>query len=92
MRQLLFLDPGDNVAVSLVDLSPGSDVDQDGRKFQVIDMIPRGHKIATRSIAKGDAIIKYGERMGHATKDIQVGEHVHIHNILGDRLSTEKSI
>jgi hypothetical protein len=29
--------------------------------------------------------------MGHATKDITRGEHVHTHNVLGDRLSTEKS-
>jgi hypothetical protein len=28
--------------------------------------------------------------MGHATSDIQIGEHVHIHNVLGDRLSTEQ--
>jgi altronate dehydratase len=54
-------------------------------------MIPRGHKVATADIKKGDGIIKYGERMGHATKDITRGEHVHTHNVLGDRLSTEKS-
>jgi hypothetical protein len=28
--------------------------------------------------------------MGHAVAPIAVGEHVHVHNILGDRLSTEK--
>ena len=39
---------------------------------------------------KNDGIIKYGERMGHATRDIQVGEHVHTHNVLGDRLSKEQ--
>lgn len=32
---------------------------------------PRGHKISTADIAKGDGIIKYGERMGHATKILQ---------------------
>jgi hypothetical protein len=40
-------------------------------------------------MAKGDGVIKYGERMGHATKAIEVGCHVHTHNVLGDRLSTE---
>lgn len=89
MRQILFLDPADNVAVSLVDLSAGSLIEQDGFEIRVVDSIPRGHKLATRSIGKGDGIIKYGERMGHATREIGKGEHVHIHNILGDRLSTK---
>jgi hypothetical protein len=47
--------------------------------------------VASKSVKKGEGIIKYGERMGHATKDITVGEHVHTHNVLGDRLSTEAS-
>ena len=49
----------------------------------------RGHKIASKAIAKDGGIIKYGERMGHAIAPIAAGEHVHVHNILGDRLSTE---
>ena len=56
----------------------------------MISRIARGHKIASREIAKGEGIIKYGERMGHAVAPIAIGEHVHVHNILGDRLSTEK--
>ena len=39
---------------------------------------------------RDDGIIKYGERMGHATAAIAVGEHVHTHNVLGDRLSSEQ--
>ena len=41
-------------------------------------------------LKKNEGVIKYGERMGHATTDIGVGEHVHVHNVLGDRLSTEQ--
>jgi hypothetical protein len=28
--------------------------------------------------------------MGHAVVPIALGEHVHVHNILGDRLSSEQ--
>ena len=28
--------------------------------------------------------------MGHATCEINIGEHVHTHNVLGDRLSAEQ--
>ena len=91
MRKLLILDARDNVAVCLVDLEVGDLIEQDNIKIKVISRIARGHKIASKEIAKGEGIIKYGERMGHAIAPITAGEHVHVHNILGDRLSTEKS-
>lgn len=91
MRKLLILDARDNVAVCLVDLEVGDLIEQDNIKIKVINRISRGHKIASKEIVKGEGIIKYGERMGHAIAPITAGEHVHVHNILGDRLSTEKS-
>ncbi len=43
--------------------------------------IPKGHKLASRPIQKGENVIKYGYPIGHATCDIPQGAHVHIHNI-----------
>lgn len=80
----------DNIAVCLEDLAIGTKITQSGFEFEVKNNIPRGHKIAIKPIQKDAGVIKYGERMGHATTDISVGEHVHIHNVLGDRLSTEQ--
>lgn len=90
MRKVLILDPRDNIAVCLADLAEGDVVQQDDITITVKNRIPRGHKIATKEIAKNDGIIKYGERMGHAVAPIAIGEHVHVHNILGDRLSAEQ--
>ena len=90
MNKLLFLSDDDNLAVCLEDLQSGTHISQSGFEIDVKNDIPRGHKIATKAIKKGDGVIKYGERMGHATFDIEVGEHVHVHNVLGDRLSTEQ--
>ena len=90
MRKVLVLDPRDNIAVCLVDLNEGDLIEQDDLKITVLNRIPRGHKIASSDIAKNDGIIKYGERMGHAVAPIARGEHVHTHNILGDRLSSEQ--
>ena len=91
MRKVLVLNPADNIAICLEDMPAGTIIDQDNLKLTITQTIPRGHKVASRAVTKGDGIIKYGERMGHATKDISVGEHVHTHNVLGDRLSTEGS-
>jgi len=90
MRKVLILDARDNIAVCLADLAEGDVIKQDDITITVKNKIPRGHKIATAEIAKNDGIIKYGERMGHAIAPIAVGEHVHVHNILGDRLSAEQ--
>lgn len=39
-----------------------------------------GHKVALTDIAAGDAVVKYGVVIGHATQPIVKGEHVHVHN------------
>jgi len=89
-RKILILSEKDNIAVCLVDMEIGEVIGQDGVNLTIQNRIPRGHKVATSAIAKGQGIIKYGERMGHATSEIKIGEHVHTHNVLGDRLSTEQ--
>ena len=48
-----------------------------------------GHKYALRAIRAGENVIKYGMPIGHATRDIAPGEHVHVHNVatnLGETL------
>ncbi len=71
MRKVLILDARDNIAVCLADLKAGDVIEQDDLKITVINPIPRGHKIASKAIAKDDGIIKYGERMGHAIAPLQ---------------------
>jgi altronate dehydratase len=88
---LIFLDSRDNIAIALQELQVGEVISQSelNSPLKVRSTIPRGHKIALTDIAKGDPIIKYGERMGHAYKAIERGAHVHTHNVIGDRVSTE---
>ncbi|MBE5761248.1 MAG: altronate dehydratase [Clostridiales bacterium] len=43
--------------------------------------VPAGHKQAICDIRKGENVIKYGFPIGHAIKDIKMGEHVHTHNV-----------
>lgn len=47
--------------------------------------VPYGHKIAVVDVPEGDPIIKYGERIGTATAPISAGDHVHTHNLKGER-------
>ena len=77
----------DDVAVVIVDIVAGSDVKtmtiegQEVGTFAVVEDIPLGHKFATRDIAAGDEVIKYGRTIGKATQAIAKGAHVHTHNV-----------
>ena len=79
------IDQGDNVVVAIYPLKAGDEVRYplaDGTLASLVaaDDIPLFHKIARRDIACGQKIVKYGEFIGVATKDIKQGEHVHAHN------------
>ncbi len=77
----------DNVATIFANgITDGTAVDVRDKKgnsetVTVIGDVPYGHKIAVRDIKKGELIIKYGEEIGAATKDISKGEYVHVHNL-----------
>jgi len=48
--------------------------------------IPSGHKIAVKQIRKGDQVLKYGQVIGNASQDIGLGDHVHVHNVMSNRM------
>jgi len=66
----------DNIAVAIDPLAAGLEV----AGVTTRGPIPRGHKVATREIAEGAAIRKFGQIIGFATRAIAPGEHVHEHN------------
>jgi len=85
MKRAIALTEKDNIATMIDKAKKREDVEVTiGRRKTVItaeDEIPFGHKIALKEIKKGEKVIKYGEPIGQATRDIKKGEHVHVHNI-----------
>src|SRR5215510_1876358 len=65
----------DNVAIvaNRGGLHPGAEF---ACGLRLIEQIPQGHKVALADIAKGDAILRYGEVIGHAAADIARGSWV----------------
>ena len=72
------LSSADNVMVALGNLNPGSVLEN--TDCHAREKIPPGHKVAIRPIYNADPIIKYGQIIGFASKDILPGTHVHTHN------------
>jgi altronate hydrolase len=77
------LNNSDNVVVARTDIKAGSEIQEE--KITCRDDIAFGHKVAVSAIKSGEAVKKYGQIIGFASKDIQPGEHVHSHNVsMGD--------
>lgn len=77
MSNAVRLDPSDNVVTAILPLEMGADVEGNA----TASLVPRGHKVATTDIPKGEAIRKYAQVIGYAAQDIAAGDHVHNHNV-----------
>jgi altronate hydrolase len=75
------LRPEDNVAIAARPLPQGLEVEFQGERLRVAGRVNLGHKLALRTIPKGQAVYKYGQVIGFASQDIAAGEHVHVHNV-----------
>ena len=77
------LAPEDNVVVARVDIVSGTELPGEG--VAALDVVPAGHKIATRPIAAGEPVRKYDQIIGFASEPVEAGAHVHVHNCaMGD--------
>lgn len=76
-RLLVKIHPKDTVGIALEALEPPLIVNE----LVVKEKIPKGHKIALKSINQGDLIYKYGYCIGQATENISQGSWVHEHNL-----------
>ncbi len=86
MINAVIISPDDNVGVVIEWNKRGEELsyntlDGENHQMESKDDIRIYHKVAIEEIKKGDFIVKYGEHIGVASKDIGVGEHVHSHNV-----------
>lgn len=90
MINAVIINKKDNVIVAIEPIKVGDDIyykslNGDENSIEALDDINIYHKIAIKNITKDEPVIKYGEHIGFALRDIKVGEHVHDHNIEGRR-------
>jgi len=69
------------VAVALEDIEAKERLQLGGLDILILERIPRGHKVALADFKEGEDVIKYGSPIGHATRPIKKGDHVHVHNL-----------
>ncbi|MBD1554798.1 UxaA family hydrolase [Pseudomonas typographi] len=77
------LNPLDDVLVARQPLPAGLFIEAEN--LTVAQPIPAGHKVASRALAQGEPLRRYGQIIGFASQPIAAGEHVHVHNVeMGD--------
>ncbi len=86
--RLLRIDPRDNVLCVARPMAAGDTVQVGGRWIALPRALPHGYKLAALAIAAGAPVVKHGHPIGTATRDIAVGELVHVHNLRSNYLPT----
>ena len=80
-KDMIIINENDSVAVVIRGFAKGETINVNGKSIVVKDDIPVPHKIALKEIKKDAIVYKYGYPIGFATRDIQEGEWVHVHDI-----------
>ena len=77
MTPFIRLHSNDDVVIARTQLISGTKIEDITTK----GLIPAGHKVATKVLNTGDAVRRYNQIIGFASKPIAAGEHVHTHNL-----------
>ncbi len=78
------LRPEDNLVVAARNIPAGQEIRFPDGSVTTKQPIKLGHKVAIRAIKEGQPVLKYGQIIGFAARDIAAGEHVHVHNVRAD--------
>ena len=77
----VILHESDNVAVVVRAVKAGETIVVNAEELlTATEDVDVGHKIALRPIASGGAVYRYGEPIVEATRAIESGAWVHVHN------------
>ena len=85
MANAFIIHPADSVVTVTEDIEAGSPVTYLLGEREIVitavDPIPKYHKAAICAVPWGKYVYKYGEIIGVATEDIEIGRHVHTQNL-----------
>ena len=81
MKNVLKINPKDNVWVALQNIPKGTTVSIEEEQVTAIEDIAAKHKIYPTSFKKGDSIFMYGVLVGKLTMDVQAGARMTTDNL-----------
>jgi altronate hydrolase len=82
MNSWIRLHEDDHVIIALQPFAKGDKLLLGNQvELELLDDVPKGHKIVTRAVQKGDDVLKFGYSIGKAKEDLEPGRWVHTHNM-----------
>ncbi len=82
----VYLHPSDNICVATRLLPRQTEIAAGPYTVRPSGDIKLGHKLALQAIPQGQAVLKFGQIIGFATRDIEPGDWVHTHNLSAGEL------
>lgn len=86
--KVLQLAAGDNVLIVASAIRAGERVQGPAGEIVVAEGVQLGHKVAARTISRGEQVVRFGMPIGSATCRIAAGDWVHTHNLKSDYIAT----
>ena len=84
-KKCILVESCDNVIVATEPMNDGDKAVYQAGTVTVVGSVPVYHKLARTDIKCGENVVKYGQIIGRASRDIVQGEHVHVHNVASIR-------
>ncbi len=82
MNSWVRLHEDDHVVIALQPFAKGDQLSlEGGYALTLLDEVPKGHKVLTHAVRKGEHVLKFGYSIGVAKEDIEPGSWVHTHNM-----------
>ena len=81
MKNVLKINPKDNVWVALQNIGKGTTVSLDAAQVTVLEDVAAKHKIYPTAFKKGESIFMYGVLVGKLTKDVDAGTRMTTENL-----------
>ena len=91
MKNYIKVHKDDNVAVALIDLEPGTIINQGSNAIILKDFIKQKHKFTLGHFKKGDLLIMYGFVVGQVQKDLLPGSVVSTSNTKHRKAEVDKT-
>jgi altronate hydrolase len=82
MNSWVRLHEEDHVVIALQPFAKGDRLTLEAEAtLTLLDEVPKGHKVLTQAVRKGEHVLKFGYSIGVAKEDIEPGSWVHTHNM-----------
>ena len=89
-KKIIKVHPKDNVAVALINLQKGDELQFENKKIIILSFTKAKHKIALSDFENGDHVMMYGVLVGKASQTIKMGDVLTTKNVAHESTKVDR--